>query len=433
MGTVSNERIHVAVTFFASQRTKAGLYLYAAAHQRPVLSPFMPAELITPGFWTQGAAFNCSIGNDPACCEFAFVSHSFHVAFHVWGCGSTKLEDITSVRATFAAMVRLRGPDAGPRKRVFVPVDASICQSADTDGVQSKVGFASVCLGPVFGVSTAAQSRNFTHLKRQQDRVWQTWLAHNAQNGVDRVYAYGLDDAAGFFAEKVQSTISSSIVYSDFPRAWHVRAAFPVQGDPSRTGRQTVSSYYLTQSMVLQKCFVEHRAKQHWLISMDTDEFWRAGRTTLRAHLQGAQQREDEKTQVPFCRGHLDTTGNLTTVNAQKYAMRSIMCSDPLYAYMWIHYGSCGDNSSSLFRPTDAFDSDTQAARCVAGVGAVRRPFLDHKWRECFLPQGSSDAAGVCGALKCYPMISNSLHSCIADDNLHYETFDDDSATSRWY
>ena len=78
--------------------------------------------------------------------------------------------------------------------------------------------------------------------------------------------------------------------------------------------------------MVLQKCFVEHRAKQQWLISMDTDEFWRAGRTTLRAHLEGAQKREEEKTQVPFCRGHLDTTGNLTTVAAQKYAMRSMMC-----------------------------------------------------------------------------------------------------------
>ena len=91
MGTVSNENIHVAVTFFASRRTKAGLYLYAAAHQRPVLSPFMPAELIAPGFWTQGAAFNCTSGSSPACCGFAFVSHSYHVAFHVWGCEGIKV------------------------------------------------------------------------------------------------------------------------------------------------------------------------------------------------------------------------------------------------------------------------------------------------------------------------------------------------------
>jgi hypothetical protein len=111
--------------------------------------------------------------------------------------------------------------------------------------------------------------------------------------------------------------------------------------------------------------------------------------------------------------------------------MKSAACSNSATAYAWIHYGTCGKNSSdynSIAAMT--FDADAQFARCAT---TPLQPFLDHSWRGCFssslaanhtieacLGQHGTSSLGLavlpssptgpwCSPLACYPRMQ---HGC---------------------
>jgi hypothetical protein len=423
VGTNSDESVHVAVTIFAAQRNSTSVFFHCVAHQRRKHSPFLPAETIAPEFWSTPSVFCHSRTGAKVCCQVAVVNPSSpgrHMVIGVHSCkghAASSLGAIAFVNASFAVQARGFG---GRRYMHELPVVAELCERQPS-AESTKASVASICLGPIFGGSigtdqgsSRSNSSGRSFLSRQRRRVWETWLDHNRRNGIDRTYAYGLDgDATQFFSSR------PDVVFSQFPAAWHERAQFPLVGDASLTARLSVSNYYLTQGMTLQKCFVDHGAETEWLLSIDTDEFWRG--PPLGAHLTAASSQG--KKVLSLCRGQVDPQGYFSNLAAQKYAIRPAGCRDPTTAYAWIHYGSCGSGDAPSRLHRDAFDRTVQHGRCATHP---RQPYLDHGWRACFfvppinlseVPETcrahaeairSTSVPVKCDALACYPRISYS-------------------------
>ena len=280
----------IAITAFAATAIRTdppAIALYLIGHSWSAKPPHMPALPLPPKSWASLKAQcfkNRLLLSGAVCCRAQLLeppSPGRHVVANVSLCNGQSTSTLERVDLT----IGIRG---GTRGSLDLTLAADVC----TRGARSRDAAmtAAVCLGPVFSSPVHPQLQRL---------VWRRWLEHNRQNGIGRIFAYGLDDGA-------LSAFSSEpdVIYSDWPRQWHRAVDLPLMGNASQTSRLTVSTFYTLQPLVLQKCFVEHglSGEAEWLLSMDTDEFVR-GEQPLLDLLSTHRQEADGV--VRLCRGQV--------------------------------------------------------------------------------------------------------------------------------
>ena len=376
---VSNSHVF-ALTAMAASTSRGGAIAHVALHSWPVAPPHLPVVALAPS--RLASVVRCS-AHDSCCTAELRDAHSpgKHAVVFVsqsHDCASPSARPLHEVNLTFAMH-----PGSAT-------LEVTFCRKQPGDPRPATNGVG-VCLGPLFRSPARAE---------QQQLLWDRWTEHAKRIGIDRIYAYGLDGTAHKYFG--MSAGISNVAYSDWPRAWHERVGLPLVGDASQTARLSVSTWYATQPLVLQKCFAERAHEVEWLLSMDTDEFFQ-GVTPLPVYLHevALSQSGSGSGLVTLCRGQAFRNGSWAQLAAPKYALRTSSCLGEPLAFAWVHYGWCGGSRSNH---ADTFNRSLLAQRCEA---AQRQGYLDHAWRNCLMePRLHAGAERPCSALTSYPNVS---------------------------
>ena len=380
-----------AVTAIAASARRGGATVHVALHSWPLEPPHLPVAALAPSRLSSDVQCSCR----GSCCTAELRDprspgkHAVILVSQSHDCESPR--PLHKVNLTF-----------GIRPHGSATLEVALCSTKPSEQDITADSGVGVCLGPLFRSPARAD---------QQQLVWSRWMEHAQRVGIDRIFAYGLDSTAhrtfGTWAGGLD------VVYNDWPRVWHQRVGLPLIGDASQTARLSVSTWYATQPLVLQKCYVEHAHEVEWLMSMDTDEFFQ-GAELLPVFLRGELYRSrcvslrgelvcsSGSGVVTLCRGQAFRNSSWFQLAAPKYAMKTSSCNGEPLAFAWVHYGWCG----GIARPNhaDSFDRPLLAQRCEA---APRKGYLDHSWRNCLMePPPNAGAERSCEALTSYPNVS---------------------------
>ena len=424
---VDDDRTPIVATAMAANHTYAGtiatahlavdgtVLLYAFFHRWPSQPPHMPVLALQPSHCRHVMATCRSENGNNTCCTATLSDPSSpgrHAVIDVKRCiprphetsamvKQDHLSDlITEVDLTFSIQA---GADA---VRLKLVLQAIICtpplsRARFASPLPSRVG---VCLGPVFRSQMQP---------KQQRLLWQKWVGHTLASGASQIFAYGIDDhARQFFSEHASS--GDSLFYSDWPRRWHELSGLPLLGNASQSSRFSLSTYYVSQALVLQRCFIEHGRSVGWLISMDTDEFWRGD--ALERFLLAQLAMQPNVGVVSLCRGHCFANGTWAQLASPKYAIRPALCTDERESYAWVHYGACSPGPRPVHK--QIFDHAMMLSSC-SRVLTEGPGYLDHTFRYCLMAGSSLKGAqppetpnaqvslhAWCSPLRCYPQVS---------------------------
>lgn len=406
VGRIASRSSHVfAVSAIAATGDATSAAIHIAAHSWPNKPPHLPVLALAPSRWLSNEVL-CSSNN--RCCTAALQDprspgkHAVIIVSQSPACHSPPPPPPKGLWNKVNLTIGIVASGSATLKITLA--DINVCYRRSEVRQPTATG---VCLGPIFQSPARAG---------QQQHVWARWMEHAQRIGIHRVFAYGIDAAArqAFGSSSSQLVPSGlDVTYSDWPRAWHESVGLPLTGNASQTARLSVSTLYVTQPLVLQKCFIDHAHEVEWLVSMDTDEFFQAAMplhlpTYLRSQSSAAQHAAVSGGGggggvVSLCRGQAFRNGSWFQLAASKYAIRTAACSNDPMAYAWVHYGWCGGPKPNH---SASFDHSLLAQQC--GL-APRQGYLDHSWRSCLMESrdySSGDKTRTCGPLRSYPSVS---------------------------
>lgn len=401
VATVNNAEHVYSVSVAYARTTSFGAAVYLFAHRWPRHWPHAPVLALAPVHMHVRALWCAS------CCSGTLVdaqSAGRHAVLNVSRC-----DNAASPLHPFNLTVGLTGAP-GVRSIHLDNIDACAPNAVQSKRVTGGVG---VCLGPTFGSAGHAAVQRL---------LWERWLHHTTvAAGVERVFAYGLDEAAHqFFGGQ---PANRALVYSSWPQRWHALVGLPVHGGfagANGNASHAERTHYATQALVLQRCLLEHGESVEWLLSVDTDEFWR-GAVPLADHLRATIQHTRATTSgavastavVELCRGQRHPNGSWASLAAPKYAMRPAACRDEWRAFAWVHFGFCPGKGSTEEPPVAAriFEPTALLERCGGREPSEELGYLDHAFRYCVM---GAVVAGweapsqipLCPALRCYPAVA---------------------------